>query len=76
MRPYVSGALGSWSYADDYNSEPTLSDGWIREDPTNVDRSLAVTSVASHQFWSDLYFKVKHTRPMPVYSIPGLIDHH
>lgn len=76
MRPYVSGSLGSWNLGDDYSSPPSLSDEWIREPRANVDRALAVTSETAEQFWCDIYFKIKHTRPMPVYSIPGLIDHH
>lgn len=75
LRPYLSTGLASWTVADDYDSAPSLSDDWIREDKTNVDRILAVTSSASDQFWCDIYFNFSHTRPMPVYSIPGLIDH-
>lgn len=75
LRPNVSGTLASWNLTDDYDTVPTLSDGWIREDKTNLDRTLAVTSAVSHQFLADFYFKIKATRPMPVYSIPGLIDH-
>lgn len=75
MRPYVTNGLFSWTLADDYESVPSLSDGWIRESESNVDRVLAVTSANAHQFWADIYFNCKYTRPMPVYSIPGLIDH-
>lgn len=75
MRPYVTNGLFSWSYADDYDSQPSLSDAWIREDKTGVDRTLAVTSATANQFWADFYFATKYTRPMPVFSIPGLIDH-
>lgn len=75
LRPYLSDGLSSWTLADDYESAPSLSDPWLREDKSNVDRVLAVTSQASDQFWCDIYFKWTHTRPMPVYSIPGLIDH-
>lgn len=75
MRPYVSNSLGSWHLADDYNAAPTLSDAWMREDKTNVDRVLTVTSQAANQFWCDFYFKTYWTRPMPLYSVPGLMDH-
>lgn len=75
MRPGVSGSLASWHLGDYYTDVPTLSDAWIREDKTNVDRVLAVTSQVSPQFWADFYFDTRWTRPMPVYSIPGLIDH-
>lgn len=76
MRPQASGTLASWHLADDYNSMPSLSASWIREDKANVDRCLAVTSAASDQVFADFYFNLRCTRPMPMYSIPGLIDHH
>lgn len=76
MRPGVSNTLASWHLADYYAGEPTLSDGWLREDKTNVDRVLAVTSANANQIFADFYIKNICTRPMPMYSIPGLIDHH
>lgn len=75
MRPGVTNSLANWNLADQYSKAPTLSDGWIRESVDNVDRVLAVTSSISHQFWADIYIRNKCTRPMPMYSIPGLIDH-
>lgn len=75
MRPGISNTLASWHLADYYTQKPTLSDGWIREDKNIVDRVLAVTSSVSNQVFGDFYFDAKYTRPMPVYSIPGLIDH-
>lgn len=76
MRPGVANTLDSWHLADEYESKPTLSDGWIREDKANVDRVLAITSSVSNQFFCDFYIKNIATRPMPMYSIPGLLDHH
>lgn len=70
-----NGSLDAWHYADDYNQLPTLSSGWIDEPQTNVDRTIAVTSAIAHQFIADFYFKAYYTRCMPVYSVPGLIDH-
>lgn len=75
MRPGVPNSIANWNLADKYSEAPTLSDGWIRESVDNVDRVLAVTSSVSHQFWADIYIRNKCTRPMPMYSIPGLIDH-
>lgn len=75
MRSSYSASLDVWHFGDDYNSLPTLSDSWIREDKSNVDRTLAVTSSVSNQIIADIQVKVTATRPMPVYSIPGLIDH-
>lgn len=76
MRSKAPTSLDVWHLADEYTQLPKLSDVWIREDKTNVDRVLAVTSSMSNQMFADLYIQCKATRPMPVYSIPGLIDHH
>lgn len=75
MRPNVANSLASWHLADNYSSAPTLSDAWIREDGSIVDRVLAVGSANSNQVFCDIYFKAFYTRPMPMYSVPGLIDH-
>lgn len=76
MRSKAPTSLDVWHLADEYTQLPKLSDAWIREDKTNVDRVLAVTSSVSNQMFADLYIQCKATRPMPMYSIPGLIDHH
>lgn len=76
MRPGIDNTLDSWHFADYYGSVPYLSDAWIREDKTNVDRTLAVTSKVANQLFCDIYIQNETTRPMPLYSIPGLVDHH
>ncbi|WGL31332.1 major capsid protein [Dipodfec virus UOA04_Rod_939] len=76
MRSQYSQSLDVWHLADDYAQLPALSDSWIREDPKNIDRVIAVTSAVSHQFFADIYIENRSTRPMPMYSIPGLVDHH
>lgn len=76
LRSDADAGLDSWHFGDYYEEAPTLSDGWIREDKTNVDRALAVTSDTADQIFADFWFSIKATRCMPVYSIPGLIDHH
>lgn len=76
MRSAYAQSLDVWHLADDYSSRPSLSDSWIREDKANIDRVLAVQSSVSNQFFADIYVQNRATRPMPVYSIPGLIDHH
>lgn len=75
MRSSYAQSLDVWHLADDYSQLPALSDEWIREDKTTVDRVLAVTSSVSNQLFADIFIKDKVTRPMPMYSIPGLIDH-
>jgi hypothetical protein len=76
MRSAYAQSLDVWHLADDYNALPTLSDAWIREDKSTVDRVLAVQSSVGNQLFADIYVKNYCTRPMPMYSIPGLIDHH
>lgn len=72
LRSNHDNTLDSWHFADDYDSLPYLSADWIREDKNNVDRSLAVTSAVSNQIFADFYIQNTATRPMPLYSIPGL----
>lgn len=76
MRSSYAQSLDVWHLGDDYSKLPSLSDSWIREDKTNVDRVLAVQSTVSNQLFADIYVENRCTRPMPMYSIPGLIDHH
>ncbi len=75
MRSSYSQSLDSWHLADDYDSMPFLSASWIREDKNVVDRVLAVSSRLSDQLFGDIFIQNRTTRPMPLYSIPGLIDH-
>ena len=75
MRSNATGSLDVWHFADDYDSLPHLGSDWIDEPVENVDRTIAVTSQLTHQFIGDFFFKCYYTRVMPVYSVPGLIDH-
>lgn len=74
MRPGVPNTLDVWHLADKYAAVPSLSHDWIVEDKANIDRVLAVSSDLSDQVFADFYFNFRHTRPMPVYSIPSLMD--
>lgn len=72
MRSTYKQTLDAWHYADKYNELPKLSGRWITENKTNIDRTLAVQSSNSHQFICNFYFDQTWTRPLPIYSIPGL----
>ena len=72
MRSQYAQTLDAWHYGDYYTKLPTLSSTWIQEGPENIDRTLAVQSENSHQFIADFYFDQTWTRPMPIYSVPGL----
>ncbi len=72
FRSDYSQSLDVWHLAQNFESLPTLSDDFIRENPP-VDRVIAVPS--EPQFLLDVYFKLNCVRPMPLYSVPGLVDH-
>ena len=72
MRSTYAQTLDAWHYADKYSQLPTLSSSWIQEGTENIDRTIAVQSSNSHQFLVNLYYDQTWTRPMPIYSIPGV----
>ena len=74
FRSNAQQSLDSWHYAQDYDALPTLSTAWMEQNDTEMKRTLAVQK--QPDFIADFYFMNKTTRCMPVYSIPGLIDHH
>lgn len=74
LRDNAPQPLSIWQYADYYDERPTLSSEWIKEGERNIGKTLAVQN--QPQFIADFYFGAIWTRPLPVYSIPGLIDHH
>lgn len=75
MRSTAPTSLDVWHLGDNYSEVPVLQSDWIFEDKANVDRALQITSDVANQFWADFYIQVEATRPMPLYSIPGLLDH-
>lgn len=76
MRSGLENSLDVWHFGDNYSSTPTLSKSFIEETPIYVNRTLAVDSDVQDQFIVDIYHNVEAIREMPLYSIPGLIDHH
>lgn len=75
MRPDVPNSLDYWTLADVFDSKPVLGSDFIKETKDNLSRCLAA-GYTSYQFIADFYFKGRWARPMPVFSVPGLIDHH
>jgi hypothetical protein len=70
-----AGTIDPWHYAQKFTSLPTLNSTFIQENPP-IDRTTAVGSAANgQQFLMDAFFDCKMARPMPMYSVPGLIDH-
>lgn len=65
-------SLDVWHLSQKFDSLPMLSAQFIQDDPP-VSRILAVQN--EPQFIIDSYIEMKCARPMPVYGVPGLVDH-
>lgn len=72
LRSTHSTPLDFWHLAQKFTSLPTLSSTFIEDNPP-ISRAIAVPS--EPQFVFDSFIKLTTTRPMPTYSVPGLIDH-
>lgn len=72
MRSNYVQSLDNWHLAQDFTALPALNASFIEENPP-VDRVLAVPT--EPHILMDMYFDLKCARPMPTYSVPGLIDH-
>ena len=75
FRSTSAGTIDAWHLAQKFTSLPTLNDTFISDVPP-VSRVVAVGAAANgQQFLFDSFFDCKTVRPMPLYSVPGLIDH-
>jgi hypothetical protein len=75
FRSTAAGTIDGWHLAQRFTSLPTLNTTFIQDNPP-VSRVVAVGAAANgQQFIFDSFFDVKKARPMPMYSVPGLIDH-
>lgn len=77
---YITGKLRSsdpqsldyWHLSQQFAAPPSLSQDFIEENPP-FQRVLAVQD--EPQFLLDIWFRIKAIRPLPVYSVPSLLDH-
>lgn len=75
FRSTSAGTIDPWHLAQKFTALPTLNSTFIADQPP-VSRVVAVGAAANgQQFIFDSFFDVKAVRPMPLYSVPGLIDH-
>jgi len=75
MRPKVTAgneSLASWHLSQEFENLPTLSQEFIEENPP-MERIIAVPS--EPHFIFDAFIDLKCARPMPVYGVPGMVDH-
>ncbi|WNK14346.1 MAG: major capsid protein [Microvirus sp.] len=74
FRSTAAGTLDGWHLAQKFASLPSLNTSFIQDTPP-LDRVLAVTSQTGKQFLCDCFTSITAARPLPMYSVPGLIDH-
>ena len=74
FRSTAASTLDSWHLAQKFSSRPLLNGAFINEDPP-ISRVSAVNTALTNQFIFDSFFNIKMARPMPMYSVPGSIDH-
>jgi hypothetical protein len=72
FRSNATGSLDPWHLAQEFGSLPTLGDSFIQSN-TPTDRVVAVTSEPA--FIGEFFFEQRSARVMPMYSIPGMMDH-
>ncbi|MBT7660363.1 MAG: phage capsid protein [Bacteroidetes bacterium] len=72
FRSNATGSLDAWHLSQEFAAVPDLNASFIEDNPP-VDRIVAVPSEPDFIF--DSHMSMRCVRPMPVYSVPGLIDH-
>lgn len=74
FRVDATATLSSWHLSEDFGALPTLGDTFIQSNTgTPLDRAISVPS--EPQIIADFFFDMKCARPMPLYGVPGNLDH-
>jgi hypothetical protein len=72
--PWATGSLDSWHLSEEFATRPALGSTFIQSNTgAPLDRAIAVPS--EPHFILDTYFNLKCVRPMPLYGVPGNLDH-
>ena len=72
FRSSAAASLDAWHLSQDFENLPVLDGAFISDDPP-LDRVIAIAD--EPHFLFDAYFSLRCARPMPLYGVPGLIDH-
>ena len=72
FRSNFAQSLDTWHLAQDFSALPALNANFIQDNPP-IARTVAVQT--EPQFIMDSFMRLRCARPMPVYGVPGLIDH-
>nr|QJB19381.1 MAG: major capsid protein [Microvirus sp.] len=75
FRSTSAGTIDPWHFSQKFTALPTLNSTFIQDTPP-LSRNLAVGAAANgQQLLLDAFFDIKAARPLPLYSVPGMIDH-
>lgn len=74
FRSNSTAPLDSWHLSQNFSALPVLNQSFIEENPP-IDRIVAINQATEPQVLLDMFFQFKCARPMPVFGVPGLIDH-
>ena len=72
FRSNAAQPLDTWHLSQKFDNLPTLGDAFIEDNPP-IDRVIAVQN--EPHFLFDAWFQYRCARPMPVFGVPGMIDH-
>ena len=69
-----SSSLQSWTYTNEFTSQPTLNADFMKVNKNKIGKTL-INQNTDMQFLLNFYSQQRVVRKMPLYSIPGLLDH-
>lgn len=72
FRSSAAQSLDSWHLSQNFGGAPGLNEGFIVDNPP-IERVIAVST--EPHFLLDGYMNYKCARPMPLYGVPGMVDH-
>lgn len=74
MRPHVTGQLAIWNLSENFAAAPALNQTFIEDNTTGV-LATRVAVPSEPDFYMDAFMKFRCARPLPVFGVPGFIDH-
>lgn len=77
FRSTAAGTIDYWHTSQRFSALPTLNSTFIEDDTvTVIQRNFAAgAATVGQQFLCDFMFTGRVARPLPMHSVPGMIDH-
>lgn len=75
MRSTYAQSTDVWHFAQKFDALPSLNGDFV-QDQASYQAIKRISAVETEpQFYLDAYLDLKCARPMPVYGVPGMLDH-